>query len=92
MSHRAASADFGDSIHGTIHMHSISAKKALNMAASLLQQNPYLRDPVARRAALRISAASSSAVEGIRKPFADSKPLTAQAPTHKRAKSAAQRG
>jgi hypothetical protein len=39
------------------------------MAKSLLQTNPYLRDHEARRAALLRSAASSSAVEGIRKPF-----------------------
>ncbi len=62
------------------------------MAATLLQQNPYLRDPTKRRAALRVSAASSSAVEGIRKPFADAKSLNEPAPAHKRAKSAAQRG
>jgi hypothetical protein len=41
------------------------------MASSLLEQNPWLRDPAKREAALRISAASSSAVEGIYKPFAD---------------------
>lgn len=62
------------------------------MADTLLQQNPYLRDPAKRRAALRISAVSSSAVEGIRKPFADSTPLTAQAPSRKRTLSGAQRG
>lgn len=62
------------------------------MAATLLQQNPYLRDPAKRRAALRVSAASSSAVEGIRKPFADGKSLTEPAPARKRAKSAVQRG
>ena len=39
------------------------------MSASLLKTNPYLRDPKARAAALRISAASSSAIEGIRRPF-----------------------
>ena len=39
------------------------------MAANLLSSNPYLRDPVARQAALLRTAASSSAVEGIRKPF-----------------------
>ena len=39
------------------------------MSASLLKTNPYLRDPKARAVALRISAASSSAIEGIRKPF-----------------------
>jgi hypothetical protein len=93
MNRRTASADFRSLIHGTIPVHSISATKVLNiMAATLLQQNPYLRDPTKRRAALRVSAASSSAVEGIRKPFADSNPLTAPAPSRKRAKSAAQRG
>ena len=39
------------------------------MAKTLIDTNPYLRDPTARRAALLISAATSSAVEGIRKPF-----------------------
>jgi len=62
------------------------------MVATLLQQNPYLRDPVKRRAALRVSAASSSAVEGIRKPFADSTPLNVRAPSRRRAASGAQRG
>ena len=36
---------------------------------SLLETNPYLRDPQMRERLLRVSAASSSAVEGIRKPF-----------------------
>jgi hypothetical protein len=40
---------------------------------SLLATNPYLRDPKVRRVALEVSAASSSAVEGIRKPFAKPK-------------------
>lgn len=40
------------------------------MAKSLLQQNIWLRGDAQRAAAMRISAASSSAVEGIRKPFA----------------------
>lgn len=40
------------------------------MSATLLQTNPWLRDPKKRAAALRIAASSSSAVEGIRKPFA----------------------
>lgn len=40
------------------------------MSKSLIETNPFLRDPKVRRVALRISAASSSAVEGIRKPFA----------------------
>jgi len=42
------------------------------MATSLLHSNIYVRDPAKREAALRVSAASSSAVEGIRKPFAAS--------------------
>jgi len=41
----------------------------MNMAKSLLQQNIWLRDEVKRKAALQVSAASSSAVEGIYKPF-----------------------
>lgn len=36
---------------------------------TLKQSNPYLKSAVARRAALRISAQTSSAVEGIRAPF-----------------------
>ena len=40
------------------------------MAKTLLQQNPWLRNDQQRTAAFRISAASSSAVEGIRRPFA----------------------
>jgi hypothetical protein len=40
--------------------------------ASLLEQNPYLRDPKKRAESIRLSAATSSAVEGIRKPFATS--------------------
>ncbi len=47
---------------------------------SLLKSNPYLRDPIARQEALRVSAASSSAVEGIRKPFKDAKPATQPLP------------
>ena len=43
------------------------------MAAKLLNSNPYLRDPAARREALRVTAATSSAVEGIRRPFANDK-------------------
>ena len=42
----------------------------VDMAATLLEQNPWLRDPKQREALLRASAASSSAVEGIHKPFA----------------------
>lgn len=42
------------------------------MAKSLMEQNVWLRDATKRAAAVRISVASSSAVEGIRKPFAQS--------------------
>jgi len=38
---------------------------------TLVQQNPWLRDPISREKALRVAAASSSAVEGIRKPYGD---------------------
>jgi len=40
------------------------------VSKSLLTTNPFLSDPKARWTALRVSAASSSAIEGIRKPFA----------------------
>ncbi len=40
------------------------------MRPSLLKSNPYLRGPETRWVALRVSAASSSAVEGIHKYFA----------------------
>lgn len=45
------------------------------MATSLLRQNPWLRDAERRAEAMRVSAASSSAVEGIRKPFEDKTPI-----------------
>ena len=47
---------------------------------TLSESNPYLRSwpEATRKAALRISAKTSSAVEGIRAPFADS--LAAKAP------------
>ncbi|MBK7616797.1 MAG: hypothetical protein IPJ08_20985 [Burkholderiales bacterium] len=50
---------------------------------SLKQSNPYLRRLGAKgqRAALRVSVESSSAVEGIRAPFADG--ASANAPTTK---------
>jgi hypothetical protein len=41
------------------------------MGNSLLKRNPFLREQKARRAGLRLSAASSSAVEGTRVAFAD---------------------
>lgn len=40
------------------------------MAKTLLQQNPWLRNDKQRKIAFHNSAASSSAVEGIRRPFA----------------------
>lgn len=56
------------------------------MAATLLQQNPYLRNPKTREESIRVAVSTSSAVEGIRKPFAASKkPVTA--PPRKAAKS-----
>lgn len=39
------------------------------MGATLILSNPYLRDPEARKRAIFISVASSSAIEGIRAPF-----------------------
>jgi hypothetical protein len=40
------------------------------MKSKLSTANPYLRDPVIRREGLWVSAKTSSAVEGIREPFA----------------------
>lgn len=45
---------------------------------TLKQSNPHLKSAAARRAALRVSAQTSSAVEGIRAPF--SKDLQAAHP------------
>lgn len=39
------------------------------MGSKLIDVNPYLRDPVKRQRALLKSAASSSAIEGIRVSF-----------------------
>ena len=59
----------------------------LRMATNLASSNPYLRDPRTRKKSVRMAAASSSAVEGIRRPFAEpTKPLTAR--PRKRPKSA----
>lgn len=59
------------------------------MRSSLLKSNPYLRDPETRQLALRVSAASSSAVEGIHKPFAAAPAESGVKPAlRKRAKSA----
>lgn len=43
------------------------------MAATLLQQNPFLRNPKTREESIRVAVSTSSAVEGIRKPFAAGK-------------------
>lgn len=40
---------------------------------TLFRSNPHLRSPASRKAALRRSAETSSAVEGIRAPFAKTK-------------------
>ena len=40
------------------------------MKSKLSDINPYLRDPATRREGLWVSAKTSSAVEGIREPFA----------------------
>lgn len=37
---------------------------------TLKQSNPHLKSAAARKAALRVSAQTSSAIEGIRAPFA----------------------
>ena len=44
---------------------------------TLRQSNPYLRSPAARRLGLHASAKSSSAIEGIRAPFAKGKAAAA---------------
>jgi hypothetical protein len=62
------------------------------MSKSLLTTNPFLRDPKARWTALRVSAASSSAVEGIRKPFAKPGNATAAATKPARRKGAGSAG
>jgi len=38
---------------------------------SLLEQNPWLRDAKTRAKSMRLAAASSSAVEGVRRSFAE---------------------
>ena len=40
---------------------------------SLKESNPHLKPSAARKAALRLSAQTSSAIEGIRAPFAKDK-------------------
>lgn len=57
------------------------------MKGSLLDSNPWLREPKQRAALLHNSAASSSAIEGIFKPFRDMAATTVTHPGRKRAKS-----
>ena len=57
------------------------------MKDSLLECNMWLRDPKRREAAMRLSAASSSAIEGIFKPFRNMDAETVKRPSRKRAKS-----
>ena len=40
------------------------------MGSKLSDVNPYLRDPAIRKEGLWVSAKTSSAIEGIREPFA----------------------
>ena len=62
------------------------------MKGSLLDSNPWLREPRRRATLLRVSAASSSAVEGIFQPFREKPPVPVSRPARKRAKSAPERG
>lgn len=48
---------------------------------TLKQSNRHLKSAIARKAALRVSAQTSSAVEGIRAPFAKGKRTSAPAST-----------
>lgn len=48
---------------------------------TLKQSNPHLKSAAARKAALRMSAQTSSAVEGIRAPFAKGAKATVPAST-----------
>jgi hypothetical protein len=57
------------------------------MKDSLLECNVWLRDPKQREAAMRLSAASSSAIEGIFQPFRNMDTETVKRPSRKRAKS-----
>ena len=50
---------------------------------TLKQSNPHLKSAAARKKALRIAAQTSSAVEGIRAPFASGK--SAEQPTSTKA-------
>ncbi len=61
-------------------------------ASSLLESNPWLREPARRAELLRVSAASSSAVEGIVKPFREKAENTVTRAARNRAKSGPARG
>lgn len=58
------------------------------MKDSLLSSNPWLRESDRRAALLRVSAASSSAIEGIVEPFREKAGGTVKRAGRKRAKSA----
>lgn len=56
------------------------------MKTSLRESNPWLRDPGQRAELLRVSAASSSAIEGIVQPFRIKPAPTVARPARPRAK------
>lgn len=56
------------------------------MTTSLRDSNPWLREPDRRAELLRVSAASSSAVEGIVQPFRVKAAATVTRPARPRAK------
>jgi len=62
------------------------------MKPSLRSSNPWLREPARRAELLRVSAASSSAVEGIVEPFRDKTLGSTTRPARRRVKSAPARG
>ena len=62
------------------------------MKVPLIESNPWLREPRRRAALLRVSAASSSAVEGIFKPFREQAAGAVSPPARKRARSEPTRG
>jgi hypothetical protein len=61
----------------------MSKSRRIISSMKLKQSNPYLKSAADRKATLRISAESSSAVEGIRAPFA--KGRGTKAPASKKA-------